>query len=348
MTVGAPPGPARDRPLAVETRGLRKTYRSRQGRSVAVAGLDLHVPRGGVHGFLGPNGSGKTTTIRMLLGLIKADSGEMAVFDQPVPERLGEVIGAIGAIVEQPKFFPAFTGRRNLELLATGIGAPRTRVDEVLGEVGLLGRDRDAFRKYSLGMKQRLAIAATLLKDPDLLIFDEPTNGLDPAGIHEIRATMRGLADRGKTVLVSSHILSEVQQVADTVSIIGRGRLLAQGNVTDILATSAGQAVRVGVADSDQATAVLRAAGFSVATLPEGRLEVRRSGDQPAFDPAQITWLLAQQELFVFELVPVRVDLESVFLELTAEEHLGAARPGHAPAPPISTPGALSDREELP
>src|SRR4051794_8770340 len=304
MTVGAPPGPARDRQLAVETRGLRKTYRSRQGRSVAVAGLDLHVPRGGVHGFLGPNGSGKTTTIRMLLGLIKADSGEMAVFDQPVPERLGEVIGAIGAIVEQPKFFPAFTGRRNLELLATGIGAPRTRVDEVLGEVGLLGRDRDAFRKYSLGMKQRLAIAATLLKDPDLLIFDEPTNGLDPAGIHEIRATMRGLAERGKTVLVSSHILSEVQLVADTVSIIGRGRLLAEGRVDEILARGA-HTVRVGVADPQRAGGLLTEAGFAVQGEPDGRLIVG-TGSRPRLDPTEITRLLAGQNLFVGELTPVR------------------------------------------
>jgi ABC-type multidrug transport system ATPase subunit len=194
--------------------------------------------------------------------------------------------------------------------------------------VGLTGRDGDRFRTYSLGMKQRLAIAATLLKDPDLLIFDEPTNGLDPAGIHEIRATMRGLADRGKTVLVSSHILSEVQQVADTVSIIGRGRLLAEGEVDDILAGAGGQAVRVLVADPARAAAVLAPAGFAVQPLPEGRMEVRRTGDQPGFDPAQVTWLLAQQGLYVAELVPVRADLESVFLDLTAEEHLGATAGG--------------------
>src|SRR4051794_32811184 len=332
---------------AVEAYNLRKVYRTRKGRRPAVDGLDLRVPLGGVHGFLGPNGSGKTTTIRMLLGLVTADSGYIRVFDHEVPLHLAQVIDQVGAIVEQPKFFPPFSGRKNLALLARGIGAPRKRVDAVLEEVGLADRARDKFRTYSLGMKQRLAIAATLLKDPSLLIFDEPTNGLDPAGIHEIRATMRGLADRGKTVLVSSHILSEVQQIADTVSIIGRGRLLAQGSVTDILATSAGQAIRVGVADADRAAAVLAAAGFSVTALPERRLEVRRTGDRAAFDPAQITWLLAQQELFVFELVPVRVDLESVFLELTADEHLGAPRPGHATAPPTPPPGGPSTREEL-
>ena len=214
---------------AVEAYNLCKVYRTRRAGTPAVDGLDLRVPLGGVHGFLGPNGSGKTTTIRMLLGLIAADSGYIRVFDHEVPLHLDRVIDRVGAIVEQPRFFPNFSGRKNLTLLATAIGSPRRQVDSVLTDVGLADRAGDKFRTYSLGMKQRLAIAATLLKDPSLLIFDEPTNGLDPAGIHEIRATMRGLADRGKTVLVSSHILSEVQQVADTVSIIGRGRMLAEG-----------------------------------------------------------------------------------------------------------------------
>ena len=336
---------AAPRGYAVEVSDLRKSYRTRKGRHLAVGGLDLKVPLGGVHGFLGPNGSGKTTTIRMLLGLIRADSGHIRVFDADVPNGLPGVIGRIGAIVEQPKFFPAFSGRRNLELLATAIGTPRSRVDEVLGEVGLLGRERDAFRKYSLGMKQRLAIAGTLLKDPDLLIFDEPTNGLDPAGIHEIRATMRGLADRGKTVLVSSHILSEVQQVADTVSIIGRGKLLAEGDVDDIIAGSGGQAVRLGVADPAGAAGILGPAGFTVVPLPGSRMEVRATGtpagEQGAFDPARITWLLAQQGLYVFELMPIQADLESVFLELTAEEHLGATGHGPGGPPPQQPPPAV-------
>jgi ABC-type multidrug transport system ATPase subunit len=338
MTVDAPPRRARAQELAVETRGLRKTYRTRKGRSVAVAGLDLKVPRGGVHGFLGPNGSGKTTTIRMLLGLITADSGEMAVLGRPVPQHLPEVIGSVGAIVEQPKFFPAFSGRRNLQLLAQGIGAPAARVDQVLAEVGLGDRGRDRFRSYSLGMRQRLAIAATLLKDPELLIFDEPTNGLDPAGIHEIRATMRGLADSGRTVLVSSHILTEVQQVADTVSIIGRGRLLAEGDVADILARGAQETVRVRVPDPARAAHLLGRAGFAVQPGPDSTLvvtpPVRAEGNnsQP-FDAAAITEVLARQEIFVSELVPQRADLEQVFLALTAEEHLGAGQP---PAPPAA------------
>jgi ABC-type multidrug transport system ATPase subunit len=306
---------------AVEAYNLRKVYRTRKGRKPAVDGLDLRVPLGGVHGFLGPNGSGKTTTIRMLLGLITADSGYIRVFDHEVPLHLAQVIDQVGAIVEQPKFFPAFSGRKNLTLLARGIGAPRQRVDTVLDDVGLGDRARDKFRTYSLGMKQRLAIAATLLKDPNLLIFDEPTNGLDPAGIHEIRATMRSLAAQGKTVLVSSHILSEVQQVADTVTIIGRGRLLAEGTVAEILDAAGEQQARVGVSDPAQAAAILSAAGFVVSA--SGR-ELNVGAGNGHLEPSEITRVLADRGLFVEELVPIRRNLESVFLELTADEHLGA------------------------
>jgi ABC-type multidrug transport system ATPase subunit len=305
--------------LAISTRGLRKTYRTRRGkRVVAVQGLDLDVPVGGVHGFLGPNGSGKTTSIRMLLGLIRADAGAMALFGRPVPEHLPEVVSRVGAIVESPKFFPAFTGRKNLELLADAIGAPRSRVGEVLDETSLGERGKDRFKTYSLGMKQRLAIAATLLKEPDLLIFDEPTNGLDPAGIREIRETMRSLGEQGRTVLVSSHILAEVEQVADTVSIIGHGRLLASGSVAEVIGSTGKSTVKLAIGNQQAATAV----------LTEGGLTVRAEGNylfvDGAEDPADITRRLAQRELYVAELVPVRADLESVFLELTADEGLAA------------------------
>jgi ABC-2 type transport system ATP-binding protein len=307
--------------LAVSTRGLRKTYRTRRGkRIVAVQGLDLDVPVGGVHGFLGPNGSGKTTSIRMLLGLVRADAGTMTVFGQLVPQHLPDVVGRVGAIVESPKFFPSFSGRKNLELLADAIGAPRKRVGEVLDETSLGERGKDRFKNYSLGMKQRLAIAATLLKKPDLLIFDEPTNGLDPAGIREIRETMRGLGAQGRTVLVSSHILAEVEQVADTVSIIGHGRLLASGTVAEVIGGSAGTTVKVAVDNHEAATRVLTAAG----------LTVRADGNyllvDGAVESSDVTRRLAQQELYVSELIPVRADLESVFLELTAGEDLGGDR----------------------
>ncbi|MEV6267850.1 ATP-binding cassette domain-containing protein [Kribbella sp. NPDC051936] len=303
--------------VAVSTRGLRKTYRTRRGRKVvAVQGLDLEVPAGGVHGFLGPNGSGKTTSIRMLLGLVRADAGTMTVFGEPVPARLPEVVGRVGAIVESPKFFPAFTGEKNLELLAEAIGAPRTKVGEVLEQTSLGERGGDRFRSYSLGMKQRLAIAATLLKEPDLLIFDEPTNGLDPAGIREIRETMRGLGEQGKTVLVSSHILAEVEQVADTVSIIGHGRLLASGTVTDVIGGGTAAAVKVAVDNHEAATRILTASGMTV------RADGRYLLVEGAPDPADVTRRLAHQELYVSELVPVRADLESVYLELTEGEGL--------------------------
>ena len=298
---------------AVVTRDLRKSYRGRP----AVDGLDLRVPAHGVHGFLGPNGSGKTTTIRMLLGLVRADSGRMRIFGTSVPNKLPEVIDRVGAIVESPKFFPTFTARRNLELLARAMGAQRA-VDEVLERTGLRERADEPYRGYSLGMKQRLAIAATLLKSPDLLIFDEPTNGLDPAGIHEIRGTMRRLGQEGHAVLVSSHILAEVEQVADTVSIIGRGRLLASGSVAEIVGER-GAGVRVGIEDPDGAAQVLQTAGLSV----------RREGEEllvdGAGDPARITYLLAQQGRYVRSLTTVSAGLESVFLELTAGQGLPAA-----------------------
>ncbi|WP_425956477.1 ABC transporter ATP-binding protein [Xylanimonas sp. McL0601] len=304
---------------AIETIGLRKTYRTRKGRTVGVESLDLVVPAGGVHGFLGPNGSGKTTTIRMLLGLVRPDAGTMRIFGTPVPERLDDVVGRVGAIVESPKFFPAFSARRNLDLLAQAIGAPGTRIDEVLEHVGLTDRAKDRYKTFSLGMKQRLAVAATLLKDPDLLIFDEPTNGLDPAGIREIRETMRSLADQGRTVLVSSHILAEVEQVADTVSIVARGRLLASGRVADIVGAGAGS-VRVRVAEPAAAQAVLAGAGFVVRHDPstssggtdDGALVV-----DGVTDPAAVARALGERGHWVSELVTQHQGLEQVFLGLT-------------------------------
>ena len=298
-------------PAVIETFGLRKTYTRRRRRLVAVAGLDLTVTAGGVHGFLGPNGSGKTTTIRMLLGLVRADSGQMRLFDQPVPAALPSVIGRVGAVVESPKFFPSFTGRRNLELLAGAARVPRVRVDEALEVVGLRERAADRYKGYSLGMRQRLAIAATLLKSPDLLILDEPTNGLDPAGIRDVRATLRALAAAGTTVLLSSHVLAEVQQVCDSVTIINAGQHVATGLVRDVLARHATGQVRVGLADPVAGESLLGAAGFAVRRLDDHLLV------DGVADPAAITETLARDGHFVRELTPVAADLESVFLELT-------------------------------
>lgn len=298
--------------LAICTRGLRKTYRSRRGSAVGVRSLDLEVPIGGVHGFLGPNGSGKTTTIRMLLGLVQADSGSMEIFDRAIPEQLPSVVSRVGAIVEHPKFYPNFSGRRNLQILAAGIGVQRATVDNVLESVGLTDRARDSYRKYSLGMKQRLAIAATLLKDPDLLIFDEPTNGLDPAGIREIRETVRALGAAGKTVLVSSHILAEVEQVADTVSIVTEGTIVSQGRVADLLSSRSVASARLKIAEPARALIALQDGGFNA------RCDGETIIVDGVADTADITRALAERGHYVAELVPARADLESVFLELTS------------------------------
>ena len=300
--------------LAIETRGLRKEYAGRRGRRVAVQDLDLQVPFGGVHGFLGPNGSGKTTTIRMLLGLARPTGGEMRLLGEPVPRALPEVIGRVGAVVEQPRFLPGFSGECNLDLLARAGGIPRDRVPEAVERVGLTGRERDRYRTYSLGMKQRLAIAATLLKEPALLVLDEPTNGLDPAGIREVRETIRTLGEAGTTVLLSSHILAEVQQVCSAATIIGHGRVLASGPVDQLLGGSTRHRVRV--AEPAAAAGVLRTAGLAV-TAEDDALLVDTD------DPAAVTRLLAREEIWVSEITPSRQDLESYFLSLTAADEVG-------------------------
>jgi ABC-2 type transport system ATP-binding protein len=302
--------------LVIETTGLRKEFRTRRGGlRVAVQSLDLAVPAGGVHGFLGPNGSGKTTTIRMLLGLARATKGSMKLFGTEVPHGLPAVIDRVGAVVESPKFSPNFTGRQNLQLLARTRGIPTERIDHALATVSLGGRDRDRYKSYSLGMKQRLAIAATLLKDPALLILDEPTNGLDPAGIREIRDTIRTLGEAGVTVLLSSHILAEVQQICSSVTIIGNGRMLASGEVEALMGAS--NVYRVRVADHEDAVRLLGAAGF--ATKPDAGA-IRVETERPAAD---ITRTLGESQLWLEELTAVRPDLETVFLELTSGEALG-------------------------
>src|SRR5215218_3460790 len=204
----------------IELEGLRKEYRRLRGaKTLAVDGLDLSVLSGGVFGFLGPNGAGKTTTIRCLLGLVRPTGGRCRLLGHE-PANLHRVIDRIGSIVESPTMYPRFTGRRNLELLARIDGIRRSRVREVLEQVGLAERGDDLVKTYSLGMKQRLGIAGALLKDPELLILDEPANGLDPAGIVEVRELMRRLGREGRTIFVSSHILSEIQHTADRVAII--------------------------------------------------------------------------------------------------------------------------------
>jgi ABC-2 type transport system ATP-binding protein len=219
----------------IEVEGLRKEYFRLIGkRTLAVAGLDLSVPEGGVFGFLGPNGSGKTTTIRCLLGLVRPTAGSCRVLGASRRD-LWHVSERVGSIVESPSLFPTFSGRENLTLIARLFGVGDHAVTRVLERVGLADRAKDLVKTYSLGMKQRLALAAAILKDPALLILDEPANGLDPAGIKEVRDLLRGLALEGRTVFVSSHQLSEVQQVCARVAILSRGRCIASGTVSDVL-----------------------------------------------------------------------------------------------------------------
>jgi ABC-2 type transport system ATP-binding protein len=309
--------------LVVETHGLRTVYRDRRQRITAVDGLDLAVERGGVHGFLGPNGSGKTTTIRMLLGLATPDAGEIRLLGEPLPDRLAPVLRRVGAVVEVPQFSPDLSARRNLQLLARTARLPKGRVDEVLEQVGLPGRARGRVRGYSFGMRQRLGLAAALLKQPDLLILDEPTNGLDPAGITDIRELLVRLGESGVTVLLSSHVLAEVQQVCSSVSIIGDGKLLASGKVDDLLGESTAY-TRVGVPDVGRATAVLTDAGYAVS--PDGDALLVQGHEHPG----EITQVLAAHDVFVTELTAVRPDLEAFFLVLT----------GHRPGPVAGADGA--------
>jgi ABC-2 type transport system ATP-binding protein len=269
------------------------------------------VESGQVHGFLGPNGSGKTTTLRTLLGLVNADSGRMRILDLPAPEGLPEVADRIGAIVESPQFFGNFSGRHTLRLLASAAGLPPARVDKALELVGLRDRAGERVKAYSLGMKQRLAVASALLKDPELLVLDEPANGLDPAGIHEMRQLVRRLAGNGVTVLISSHILAEIQLICDSVTIISRGRRVTAGPVGEVLAEHDKGEFRVRVAEHRRAAALIAEAGLPVA-VHEDHFVV-----SDLADAAWVSQTLGRHDLWVSELTPLTPNLESVFLELT-------------------------------
>lgn len=281
---------------------------------MAVDGLDLTIPAGGVYGFLGPNGSGKTTTIRCLLGLARPTTGSCRVLGVDSQQELHKVINKVGSIVETPAFFPRFSGRRNLDLLARIYGLQSTKVDEVLETVGLSARARDRVRTYSLGMRQRLGIAAALLKDPSLLILDEPANGLDPAGIKETRELLRRLGSEGKTVFLSSHILSEISQTCERVAILSRGRLVAAGGVDEILSGARPQGFVVRVPDPEAAMQVLERA--SIDATREGEL---LRVPLPPNEGGRVTKALSDAGIYLTELRPEEVDLETVFLELTRE-----------------------------
>jgi ABC-2 type transport system ATP-binding protein len=292
----------------ITTNKLTKRY----GASImAVDNLDLEVRRGEVFGFLGPNGAGKTTTLRMLLGLIRPTSGSATVADRQPGDPRG--LRQIGSLVESPAFWPYLSGRENLKIVSDYAGLPHTRVDAALEEVDLADRAKDRFGTYSMGMKQRLAVAAALIKDPELMILDEPTNGLDPQGVVEMRALIRRLGTGNRTVMLSSHLLNEVQQISDRVAIIRKGKLVAQGTVHDLRGESA---IVVRVTPADAARRQLdRMLGAAAVTAVDGTLRL-------AVDPnraADINDALVGAGIKVSELRPVERTLEEVFLTLTGE-----------------------------
>jgi ABC-2 type transport system ATP-binding protein len=293
--------------LVIESRALTKRY---AGAIVAVDALDLRVRRGEVYGFLGPNGAGKTTTLRMLLGLVRPTSGDATVLGAAPGSPAA--LARIGAMVEAPGLYPYLSGRDNLRVLAGHAGAAPERVDAVLAETGLSDRAGDRARTYSTGMKQRLGVAAALLKDPELLILDEPTNGLDPAGMAEMRAFIRSLAQGGRTVVLSSHLMGEVEQVCDRVGVIRDGVFVAEGTVEQLRgrATLRLRAEPLG-------EAALLAAGLpEVVDVATDGAVLELSADVAA--AAVINRALVTAGIEVSEISERRASLEDVFLELTA------------------------------
>lgn len=297
--------------LVIRTEGLTKHY----GPQTGVFGLDLRVRRGEVFGFLGPNGSGKTTTMRMLVGLVRPTSGTATVLGHPAGTRSS--LSGVGALIESPALYPHLSGRDNLRILAGYASAPADRVGKVLEEVGMAGKADVAFRAYSLGMKQRLAVAAALLKDPALLILDEPTNGLDPEGVAGMRDLITGLRRDNRTVLLSSHLLSEVELLCDRVGVIRQGRLVAEGTVADLRRDAGEGGLSVTVDAPERAADLVgRLPAVRSATVVDGQLRV-------AVDPreaAAVNRLLVENGLEVSELHRRVLSLEDVFFELV-EDH---------------------------
>jgi len=306
-----------DAPFVIETVGLTKRF----GDRVAVDSVDLRVPRGSAFGYLGPNGAGKTTLIRMLLGLTSPSSGTMQLLGLPVPARRGDALARVGAIVEEPRFHPFLSGRQNLDVAAAVRDADaRARIDGALERVGLTARADERVKSYSLGMRQRLGVARALLGDPELLILDEPTNGLDPAGIHEFRDMIRAFVAEGRTVLLSSHLLDEVEKICEAVAIVDRGRVVVQGSIAELKAGGE-RTVLIGTLDEDRAEAVLaghrtvgsihrNGANLRVTLAPDVELTTEEAA-------GELNQRLAGEGIVVHTLVPESASLEERFLQIT-------------------------------
>ena len=320
VTQVSPPAAAPDTSVpaadpAVETRGLSKRFGSR----LAVDGLDMVVPRGAVYGFLGPNGSGKTTTIRMLLGLVEPTSGTRSLLGHAIPREASRALPQVGALVEGPAFHPYLSGRSNLARLDAADlwsdpGTARTRIDAALDRVGLLATAGKRYRAYSLGMRQRLAIAASLLTPRELLVLDEPTNGLDPQGTREVRHLVASLAEDGATVLISSHLLSEVEQICSHLGIMSDGRLVAQGTVSELRGAGV---TTVGVTTSRPSDAASVLGRLGVTDVEVVGDEVR--GHPGPVAPETIVAALVHADVPVRGFAVTTPSLEDLFVGLTGE-----------------------------
>ncbi len=300
---GAPP---------VAARGLVKRY----GDITAVAGVDLTVERGDVFGYLGPNGAGKTTSLRMLLGLIRPTEGKAELFGRDPLEVGARALDGVAGFVEGPRFYPYLSGRKNLRLLADlDGGAPASLIEEVLDVVDLRDRGKDRVGGYSHGMRQRLGIAASLLREPQLLLLDEPTTGLDPAGMRDMRELVKRLASEGITILLSSHILAEVEELCNRVAIIRSGRIIYEGLLEELLESAAG-GYSLRATDAERARAVLLARGVEGVQLVNG--ELRFQADESTVEAVSIA--LGQAGVGISALVPLTATLEELFLDMTEDE----------------------------
>jgi ABC-2 type transport system ATP-binding protein len=317
----APPGGTTIGGWAVETSGLTKRF----GANVAVDGVELRVPRGSAFGYLGPNGAGKTTLIRTLLGLTRADGGTMSLLGAPVPAQRSEALARVGAIVDEPRFHPHLTGRQNLRLLAAARGGDAgTRIAPSMARVGLAERADDRVASYSMGMRQRLGVAACLLADPELLILDEPMNGLDPAGMHEMREMIAALAGEGRTVVLSSHLLDEVERSCDAVAIVDHGRVIRQGPIDELIRGAGAMVVRVDCAEPARAAQLIDQAGIAAGTsLTDTGLTVTLPAGASRELVADINRRLVRADIDVYGLHETRASLEDWFLSVTSR--LGGA-----------------------
>lgn len=299
----------REMEYIVQTENLSKRF----GKERAVAGIDLKIRKGEIYGFLGPNGAGKTTTIRMLLGLMKPTSGTIKIFQKDVTKERIEILSKIGSLVENPSYYPHLTAYENLEALRKILGVPKSRIDEVLAIVRLTEAANKKVKGFSLGMKQRLGIAASLLHNPELLILDEPTNGLDPSGIIEIRNLIKRLpSEYGMTVVISSHLLSEIDQMATTVGIVSKGKMIFQDSI-EAMRMHAQPKVLFKVDKSEQAWRSLVANGIK-AECKEGQIVLDECSDEKV---AQIVHILVQEGFSVYRVEEEKQSLEDIFLQMT-------------------------------